>query len=150
RLPPGRRTSCRRERRRVRGRYGPASCGSRRAWQQPAHERSSDCREGTPLLPIDHAWFCGDRAPTTAAAPPLVLMAVGAIVKASRRERLDAAQVWFTQAKYDLVVARLLEGHLHHDWACLAAQQAAEKAIKAGWHAYGKTPPAIHLLVDLF
>jgi HEPN domain-containing protein len=38
---------------------------------------------------------------------------------------------WFRQAEADLTHARhALEGG-HHEWACFAAQQAAEKALKA-------------------
>ncbi len=38
---------------------------------------------------------------------------------------------WLRQAQADLALARhALQGH-HHEWACFAAQQSAEKALKA-------------------
>jgi HEPN domain-containing protein len=40
----------------------------------------------------------------------------------------------------------LLVEHGHFDWSCLAAQQAAEKALKAACLAHGKSPPGIHEL----
>ena len=40
------------------------------------------------------------------------------------------AQDWFRQAELDLAVARHNQGGGYHDWACFAAQQAAEKALK--------------------
>ena len=45
---------------------------------------------------------------------------------------------WFRQAEADLRHARhALEG-AHHEWACFAAQQAAEKAAKAAHDALGQ------------
>lgn len=38
---------------------------------------------------------------------------------------------WFRQAELDLAAARDVGKAGHHDWACFAAQQAAEKAVKA-------------------
>lgn len=38
---------------------------------------------------------------------------------------------WFTQAVRDLDQARDSEAADRHEWACFAAQQAAEKAVKA-------------------
>lgn len=38
---------------------------------------------------------------------------------------------WFRQAEADLIHARHAAGGGHHEWACFAAQQAAEKAVKA-------------------
>lgn len=38
---------------------------------------------------------------------------------------------WFRQAELDLAAARDAQRGGHHEWACFAAQQAAEKAVKA-------------------
>jgi HEPN domain-containing protein len=38
---------------------------------------------------------------------------------------------WFRQAQLDLAAASDAEGQGHYEWACFAAQQAAEKAVKA-------------------
>jgi HEPN domain-containing protein len=38
---------------------------------------------------------------------------------------------WLAQAKRDLDHARHAAGGGHHEWACFASQQAAEKAVKA-------------------
>ncbi len=38
---------------------------------------------------------------------------------------------WFRQAEADLAQARHAVNGGHHEWACFAAQQAAEKAVKA-------------------
>lgn len=38
---------------------------------------------------------------------------------------------WFSQAKRDLEQAKASESEGRHEWACFAAQQSAEKAIKA-------------------
>lgn len=38
---------------------------------------------------------------------------------------------WFNQAQKDLEQAELSQQAGHHEWACFAAQQAAEKAVKA-------------------
>lgn len=38
---------------------------------------------------------------------------------------------WFRQAELDLAAARTSGEAGHHEWACFAAQQAAEKAVKA-------------------
>ncbi len=38
---------------------------------------------------------------------------------------------WFAQAKYDLKHAQDSQAAGSHEWACFAAQQAAEKAVKA-------------------
>ncbi len=40
-------------------------------------------------------------------------------------------QDWFRQAELDLATARDAHSAEHHEWACFAAQQAAEKAVKA-------------------
>jgi HEPN domain-containing protein len=40
-------------------------------------------------------------------------------------------QDWLEQAKRDLAHARQSIGLEHYEWACFAAQQAAEKAVKA-------------------
>ena len=43
----------------------------------------------------------------------------------------ERSRDWFRQAEHDLAHARHAAGGGHHDWACFAAQQAAEKAVKA-------------------
>lgn len=45
---------------------------------------------------------------------------------------------WFRQAEADLVHARHALQIGHHEWACFAAQQAAEKAAKAAHQAIGQ------------
>lgn len=44
---------------------------------------------------------------------------------------------WFRQAEADLMHARHALRGGHHEWACFAAQQAAEKAAKAAHQALG-------------
>lgn len=60
----------------------------------------------------------------------------------------NRSQDWFNQAQRDLAQAIASESGARHEWACFAAHQAAEKAIKAlhlslGQEAWG------HLLVRL-
>jgi HEPN domain-containing protein len=43
----------------------------------------------------------------------------------------DRARDWFQQAKRDLEQAKSSRTEERHEWACFAAQQAAEKAVKA-------------------
>jgi HEPN domain-containing protein len=43
----------------------------------------------------------------------------------------DRAQDWLRQAERDLSLAGESARSEHHEWACFAAQQAAEKAVKA-------------------
>ncbi len=43
----------------------------------------------------------------------------------------ERSRDWFRQAVHDLDHARSARANTHHDWACFAAQQAAEKALKA-------------------
>jgi HEPN domain-containing protein len=43
----------------------------------------------------------------------------------------NRAADWLTQARRDLELARHAEEGEFHEWACFAAQQAAEKALKA-------------------
>lgn len=45
---------------------------------------------------------------------------------------------WFRQAEADLAHARHALGGGHHEWACFAAQQAAEKAAKAAHQTLGQ------------
>lgn len=59
---------------------------------------------------------------------------------------------WFRQTEADLRLARLARDGGAHDWACFAAQQAAEKALKAvlmdrGADAWGHTVTALLGLV---
>ena len=48
------------------------------------------------------------------------------------------ARDWFRQAEADLAHARHALRDGHHEWACFAAQQAAEKAAKAAHQALGQ------------
>ena len=43
----------------------------------------------------------------------------------------NRAEDWFAQAERDLEHARSAQQEGHHEWACFAAQQSAEKAVKA-------------------
>ena len=43
----------------------------------------------------------------------------------------ERSRDWFRQAEHDLAHARSAASAGDHDWACFAAQQAAEKAVKA-------------------
>lgn len=45
---------------------------------------------------------------------------------------------WFRQAEADLLHARHAMGDGQHEWACFAAQQAAQKAVKAAHAALGQ------------
>ncbi len=45
---------------------------------------------------------------------------------------------WFAQAKHDLHQAEASQRDGRHDWACFAAHQAAEKAVKALHMAQGR------------
>lgn len=59
---------------------------------------------------------------------------------------------WFRQSDADLRLARHARDGAAHDWACFAAQQAAEKALKAalmsrGADAWGHTVTALLGLV---
>jgi HEPN domain-containing protein len=44
---------------------------------------------------------------------------------------VDRSKDWFAQAERDLEQARSSRKEQRHEWACFAAQQAAEKAVKA-------------------
>ncbi len=48
---------------------------------------------------------------------------------------VNRAQDWFRQAERDLGQAKSSQENGWYEWACFAAQQAAEKAVKA-WHLY--------------
>lgn len=43
----------------------------------------------------------------------------------------DRSADWLSQAEHDLDHARTARAAAHHEWACFAAHQAAEKAVKA-------------------
>lgn len=49
----------------------------------------------------------------------------------------ERSRDWLRQAERDLEHARLSAGGGDHEWACFAAQQAAEKALKALHQALG-------------
>lgn len=64
----------------------------------------------------------------------------------------DRSRDWFAQAERDLEQACSSRREERHEWACFAAQQAAEKAVKAlhlalGQEAWGHT--VAKLLVEL-
>lgn len=74
----------------------------------------------------------------------------------------NRAKDWFKQAERDLEQARDSQRGARHEWACFAAQQAAEKALKAlhlylGQEAWGhvvarllrELPPTIHVPTEL-
>ncbi len=44
---------------------------------------------------------------------------------------MNRAKDWLAQAERDLLQARSSAAENRHEWACFAAQQAAEKAVKA-------------------
>jgi HEPN domain-containing protein len=46
-------------------------------------------------------------------------------------------QDWFRQAQLDLAAASDAKRQGHYEWACFAAQQAAEKAVKGAHQAMG-------------
>lgn len=55
---------------------------------------------------------------------------------------VNRSKDWYAQAERDLEQARASQKEDRHEWACFAAQQAAEKAVKAlhlvlGQEAYG-------------
>lgn len=64
----------------------------------------------------------------------------------------NRARDWFAQAERDLEQAKASRSDARHEWACFAAQQAAEKAVKAlhlslGQEAWGHV--IARLLVEL-
>ncbi|RIH87649.1 HEPN domain-containing protein [Calidithermus roseus] len=44
---------------------------------------------------------------------------------------MNRAPDWLEQAEKDLALAEIARNATRHEWACFAAQQAAEKAVKA-------------------
>ncbi len=50
---------------------------------------------------------------------------------AKTEQMSDRARDWFAQAERDLDQARASQRDARHEWACFAAQQAGEKAVKA-------------------
>ncbi len=54
-------------------------------------------------------------------------------------ERFEEARRWFAQAVRDLKAARDSLEDGNYEWSCFQAQQAAEKAVKALLHAYGRS-----------
>ena len=56
---------------------------------------------------------------------------------------LDLSQSWLKQAEHDLEVAAHLRSKGYFDWACFAAQQAAEKALKSVRTCLGCVPKAL-------
>lgn len=65
---------------------------------------------------------------------------------------MDRSRDWLMQAERDLEQARASRDDQRHEWACFAAQQSAEKAVKAlhlhlGQEAWGHV--VARLLTDL-
>jgi HEPN domain-containing protein len=54
-----------------------------------------------------------------------------AVSLCNNRRMADRSRDWMAQAERDLDVASRLRDSGSHEWACFAAQQAAEKAVKA-------------------
>jgi len=63
-------------------------------------------------------------------------------------DRFEEARRWFLQALRDLKAARDSAEDGNYEWSCFQAQQAAEKALKALLHAYGRSAWG-HSLVEL-
>jgi HEPN domain-containing protein/predicted nucleotidyltransferase len=61
----------------------------------------------------------------------------------------DEASRWFQQAEHDLATAIDLCKASRYDWACFAAQQSAEKALKAVLFASGAKRVRGHSIADL-
>jgi HEPN domain-containing protein len=61
---------------------------------------------------------------------------------------MDRSLDWFKQAQRDLEQARDSQNSGRHEWACFAAQQAAEKAAKA-LHLYLKQEAWGHVVAQL-
>jgi len=64
----------------------------------------------------------------------------------------DRSKDWFLQSERDLIQAEASKAEGRHEWACFAAQQSAEKAVKAlhlslGQEAWGHV--IARLLLDL-
>lgn len=53
------------------------------------------------------------------------------LVGEARRPGRDRVLAWLAQAERDLDAAEVARRAGHHEWACFAAQQGAEKAVKA-------------------
>jgi len=51
---------------------------------------------------------------------------------------VERSRDWWTQAQADLAHAKAAVGVRHFDWACFAAHQAAEKALKAVFERRGE------------
>ena len=64
---------------------------------------------------------------------------------------MNRARDWLRQAEYDLEFARLARKAGRHEWACFAAQQTAEKALKGLILSLSSAaqPPKTHKLEDL-
>jgi len=61
---------------------------------------------------------------------------------------VDRSKDWFAQAERDLEHARSSQKQGRHEWACFAAQQSAEKAVKA-LHLYFKQEAWGHVVARL-
>lgn len=60
----------------------------------------------------------------------------------------NRARDWFAQAEKDIELARLAQSGGSHEWACFAAQQSAEKAVK-GLHLFKGQEAWGHMVAGL-
>lgn len=79
--------------------------------------------------------------------------ALASVSASSRAIEVDVtarARDWFLQAERDLAHAELSRQAAHHEWACFAAQQAAEKALKALhlWHGQEAWGHVVRVLLE--
>ena len=72
------------------------------------------------------------------------------MIEGSNKEKSMAnrAQDWFSQAEHDLRHAQAACGQGSHEWACFAAQQSAEKAVK-GLHLHLGQEAGGHVVAQL-
>ena len=60
----------------------------------------------------------------------------------------DRSRDWLNQAEKDLELAGISRGAGRHEWACFAAHQAAEKAVKA-LHLHLGQEALVHVVAEL-
>lgn len=59
------------------------------------------------------------------------------VTDVKKDDPVERSRDWFRQAERDLAHARRARRDADHEWACFAAQQAAEKAVKALYQILG-------------
>ena len=69
--------------------------------------------------------------------------------ESQRANRVRRYQDWLEQARFNLEHARLSLDAGHFEWACFAAQQAAEMAVKALYRSLGDEPAGHSVLLLL-